>query len=144
MLDLQRRGPDVRRFVAALEEWIIRTLARFDVSGERRADRIGVWVRRPDKGPGCEDKIAAIGVRIKRWVTLHGIALNIACDLSHYAGIIPCGVREERFGITSLAALGVRVSMPEVDRMLRQEFEATFSSKTAVVREGDEDKRLPR
>ena len=137
MLDLRRRGPDVRRFVAALEEWIIRTLARFDVSGERRADRIGVWVRRPDKGPGCEDKIAAIGVRIKRWVTLHGIALNIACDLSHYAGIIPCGVREERFGITSLAALGVRVSMPEIDRVLRREFEATFSSKTADVREGD-------
>ena len=137
MLDIRRRGPDVRRFVAALEEWIIRTLAKFEVVGERRATRIGVWVRRPDKGPGCEDKIAAIGVRIKRWVTLHGIAVNIACDLSHYAGIIPCGVREERFGITSLAALGVRVSMPEVDRMLRQEFEATFSSKTADVREGD-------
>jgi lipoyl(octanoyl) transferase len=133
MLDLRRRGPDVRRFVAALEEWIIRTLATFDVTGERCADRIGVWVRRPDKGPGREDKIAAIGVRIKRWVTLHGIAVNIACDLSHYAGIIPCGIREERFGITSLAALGVRVSMPEVDRVLRREFEATFSSKTVVV-----------
>ena len=137
MLDLRRRGPDVRRFVAALEEWMIRTLAKFEVVGERRATRIGVWVRRPDKGPGCEDKIAAIGVRIKRWVTLHGIAVNIACDLSHYAGIIPCGIREERFGITSLAALGVRVSMPEVDSVLRREFEATFSSKTADVREGD-------
>ena len=86
MLDLKRRGPDVRRFVATLEEWIIRTLAAFDVTGERREDRIGVWVRRPDKGGGREDKIAAIGVRIKRWVTLHGIALNVDCDLSHYAG----------------------------------------------------------
>src|SRR5499427_6431638 len=92
MLDLKRRGQDVRRFVATLEEWIIRALANFDVAGERRADRIGVWVRRPDKGTGREDKIADIGVRIKRWVTLHGVALNIDCDLSHYAGIVPCGV----------------------------------------------------
>ena len=92
MLDLKRRGPDVRRFVTTLEEWIIRTLAHFNVVGERREDRIGVWVRRPDKGSGREDKIAAIGIRIKRWVTLHGVALNIDCDLSHYAGIVPCGV----------------------------------------------------
>jgi lipoyl(octanoyl) transferase len=134
MLDLKRRGPDVRRFVAALEQWIIRTLAGFNVTGERRTGRIGVWVRRPDKGAACEDKIAAIGVRIKRWVTLHGIALNVDCDLSHYAGIVPCGICEPRCGVTSLADLGVHVSMPEVDRILRREFEEAFASATAVVR----------
>jgi lipoyl(octanoyl) transferase len=128
MLDLKRRGPDVRRFVAALEEWIIRTLAALGITGERRAGRIGVWVRRPDKGAACEDKIAAIGVRIKRWVTLHGIALNVDCDLSHYAGIVPCGIREPRCGITSLADLGVRVTLPEVDRVLRRQFEEVFKS----------------
>jgi lipoyl(octanoyl) transferase len=136
MLDLRRRGPDVRRFVAALEEWIIRTLARFNVSGERRAGRIGVWVRRPDKGAACEDKIAAIGVRIKHWVTLHGIAVNIDCDLSHYAGIVPCGIRDPRCGVTSLADLGIRVTVPEVDSVLRGEFEEIFGSRTAVVRGG--------
>jgi lipoyl(octanoyl) transferase len=133
MLDLRRRGPDVRRFVAALEEWIIRTLSRFDVTGERRAGRIGVWVCRPDKGAGCEDKIAAIGVRIKRWATLHGIALNVACDLSHYAGIVPCGIREPRYGVTSLADLGVHASMREVDDALRHEFDAVFASSAAGV-----------
>jgi lipoyl(octanoyl) transferase len=131
MLDLKRRGPDVRRFVATLEQWIIRTLAAFDVAGERREDRIGVWVRRPDRGSGREDKIAAIGVRIKRWVTLHGIALNVACDLSHYAGIVPCGVSEPRYGVTSLADLGRRVTMPEVDAVLRREFIALFGSTVA-------------
>src|SRR5215813_7800032 len=89
MLDLRRRGPDVRRFVAHLEEWMIRTLAAFNVRGERRADRIGVWVRRPDKGDGHEDKIAAIGIRLARWVSLHGIALNVEPDLSHFSGIVP-------------------------------------------------------
>jgi lipoyl(octanoyl) transferase len=128
MLDLTHRGQDVRRFVAALEEWIIRTLSRFGVAGERRAGRIGVWVRRPDKGAAREDKIAAIGLRIKRWVTLHGIALNVDCDLSHYAGIVPCGIREPRCGITSLADLGVRVTLPEVDMVLRREFEEIFKS----------------
>ena len=93
MLDLKRRGPDVRRFVATLEEWIIRTLAAFNVRGERREDRIGVWVRRPDKGDGYEDKIAAIGIRVKQWVTLHGMALNVEPDLSHFSGIVPCGVQ---------------------------------------------------
>ncbi len=126
MLDLRRRGPDVRRFVATLEEWIIRSLARFDVTGERREDRIGVWVRRPDRGAEREDKIAAIGVRIKRWITLHGIALNIDCDLSHYAGIVPCGVREARYGVTSLADLGHAVTLDEIDRVLRREFEPLF------------------
>jgi lipoyl(octanoyl) transferase len=126
MLDLKRRGPDVRRFVATLAEWIIRTLAAVGVAGERRDDRIGVWVRRPDKGPGREDKIAAIGVRIKRWVTLHGIAFNIDCDLSHYAGILPCGVREPRYGVTSLADLGLAVTAAEIDVLLRHEFEPLF------------------
>jgi lipoyl(octanoyl) transferase len=126
MLDLKRRGPDVRRFVATLEEWIIRSLAHFKVVGERREDRIGVWVRRPEKGPGREDKIAAIGIRIKRWVTLHGVALNIDCDLSHYAGIVPCGVSEPHYGVTSLADLGRAVAMAEIDAVLQREFEALF------------------
>jgi lipoyl(octanoyl) transferase len=128
MLDLRRRGGDVRRFVATLEEWIIRTLAGFDVAGERREDRIGVWVRRPEQGAQREDKVAAIGVRIKRWVTLHGIALNVACDLSHYAGIVPCGVAEPRYGVTSLADLGRAVTLGEIDAMLRREFEPLFGS----------------
>jgi len=123
MLDLNRRKPDVRAFVATLEEWIIRTLAAFNVRGERRDDRIGVWVRRPDKGDGFEDKIAAIGIRVRRWVTLHGIALNVEPDLSHFAGIVPCGVSEQRYGVTSLADLGLPVSMAEVDMILRREFE---------------------
>jgi lipoyl(octanoyl) transferase len=93
-------------------------------------------VRRPDKGAACEDKIAAIGVRIKHWVTLHGIALNIDCDLSHYAGIVPCGIRDPRCGVTSLADLGIRVTVPEVDSVLRREFEEIFRSSTAVVRGG--------
>jgi lipoyl(octanoyl) transferase len=132
MLDLRRRSTDVRRFVATLEEWIIRTLAAFDVCGERREDRIGVWVRRPDKGQGCEDKIAAIGIRLKRWVSLHGIALNVDCDLSHFAGIVPCGVSDRRYGVTSLADLGVSVSMAEVDESLRGEFAGLFGPTIAV------------
>jgi lipoyl(octanoyl) transferase len=127
MLDLNRRGRDVRRFVHGLEEWIMCTLASFGVDGERRRDRIGVWVQRPDKGTGCEDKIAAIGIRIKRWVTLHGIAVNVDCDLGHFAGIVPCGISESRFGVTSLADLGVRVSMEAFDAALRREFEGVFS-----------------
>jgi lipoyl(octanoyl) transferase len=126
MLDLKRRGPDVRRFVATLEEWIIRTLASFNVRGERREDRIGVWVRRPEKGDGREDKIAAIGIRIKQWVTLHGISLNVDPDLAHFSGIVPCGVTEQRYGVTSLTDLGLPVSMAEVDMILRREFEALF------------------
>jgi lipoyl(octanoyl) transferase len=126
MLDLKRRGPDIRRFVATLEEWIIRTLAAFNVAGERRDDRIGVWVRRPDKGAEHEDKIAAIGIRVKRWVSLHGIALNVDCDLSHFAGIVPCGVADTRYGVTSLLDLGRPASMAEVDIALRREFEPLF------------------
>lgn len=126
MLDLKRRGGDVRRFVATLEELLIRTLGQFGIRGERRQDRIGVWVARPEKGPDREDKIAAIGIRVRRWVTLHGVSLNVSPDLSHFAGIVPCGIADPRFGVTSLADLGVTASMPEVDRALRREFEGLF------------------
>ena len=128
MLDLKRRKPDVRRFVASIEEWIVRTLAVFNISGERRDDRIGVWVRRPDKGDGFEDKIAAIGIRVQRWVTLHGFALNVEPDLSHFSGIVPCGISEARHGVTSLADLGRTVSLPEVDMALRGAFEPLFGA----------------
>src|SRR5258708_5453124 len=124
MLDLRQRGADVRRFVANLEEWLIRTLAAFDVAGERREDRVGVWVRRPDRGAGDEDKIAAIGIRVRRWVSLHGISLNVDPDLSHFAGIVPCGVSEPRFEVTSFADLGLTATMHDVDLALRREFEA--------------------
>jgi lipoyl(octanoyl) transferase len=124
MLDLKRRVPDIRRFVATLEAWMIRTLAEFGVAGERREDRIGVWVRRPDRGEGREDKIAAIGIRVRRFVTLHGIALNVAPELAHFSGIVPCGVSGPRYGVTSLADLGVTAGMDAVDRVLREQFEA--------------------
>src|SRR6201992_453510 len=123
MLDLKRRRPDVRAYVASLEEWIIRTLAAFNVRGERREDRVGVWVKRPDKGPGYEDKIAAIGVRLKRWVSFHGIAINVEPELSHFSAIVPCGVVDPRFGVTSLVDLGHPVSLPDVDIALRRSFE---------------------
>ncbi|GGC57597.1 octanoyltransferase [Chelatococcus reniformis] len=129
MLDLKRRRQDVRAFVVALEDWLIGTLAAFNVSGERRADRIGVWVRRPDKPPlatgaMAEDKIAALGIRVRRWVTFHGISLNVEPDLAHFSGIVPCGIRE--YGVTSLVDLGIPVAMPEVDSVLRDSFEAVF------------------
>jgi lipoyl(octanoyl) transferase len=126
MLDLKRRAPDVRRFVATLEEWLIRTLAAFTIAGERREDRVGVWVRRPELGAGREDKIAAIGIRVQRWVSLHGMALNVEPDLSHFSGILPCGVSDPLYGVTSLLDLGRPVTMPEVDGVLRREFEALF------------------
>jgi len=132
MLDLKRRTTDVRRYVATLEDWLIRTLAAFNVCGERREDRIGVWVRRPDKGDGYEDKIAAIGIRLRRWVSLHGIALNVDCDLTHFSGIVLCGVSDQRYGVTSLADLGIPVSMAEVDMMLRKEFEPLFGPSLAA------------
>lgn len=133
MLDLKRRGQDVRRYVATLEEWIIRTLAAFDVRGERREDRIGVWVLRPEKGNGYEDKIAAIGIRVKQWVTLHGMAFNVDPELSHFSGIVPCGVSEQRFGVTSLRDLGISASISEVDLILRREFEALFGQTTDQI-----------
>jgi lipoyl(octanoyl) transferase len=126
MLDLKRRRPDVRAYVAGLEEWIIRTLAAFNVRGERREDRVGVWVSRPDKGPGHEDKIAAIGVRLRRWVSFHGIAINVEPELTHFSAIIPCGVADARYGVTSLVDLGLLVTMEDVDLALRQAFENVF------------------
>lgn len=124
MLDLKRREPDVRAFVSALEQWIILTLDAFNVRGERREDRVGVWVRRPSKGAGAEDKIAAIGIRVRRWTTFHGISINVEPDLAHFSGIVPCGVSEH--GVTSLVDLGLPVTMPEVDAQLRAAFEAVF------------------
>ena len=135
MLDLKRRRPDVRAYVAALEELIIRTLAAFNVRGERREDRVGVWVKRPDKGDGHEDKIAAIGVRLKRWVSFHGIAINVEPDLSHFAAIVPCGVMDPRFGVTSLVDLGLPVGMADVDIALRQAFQDIFGATTARLPE---------
>jgi lipoyl(octanoyl) transferase len=126
MLDLKQRGPDIRRYVSTLEEWMIRTLDGFNVRGERREDRIGVWVKRPDKGDGFEDKIGAIGVRVKRWVTMHGLALNVEPDLTHFSGIVPCGVSSARYGVTSLVDLGHPVTMYDVDVVLRREFDALF------------------
>ena len=146
MLDLRRRGPDIRRFVASLEEWIIRTIAAFNVRAERREDRIGVWVRRPEKGAGCEDKIAAIGIRVKQWVTLHGMALNVDPDLSHFSGIVPCGVHQQLYGVTSLADLGIPVSIEEVDAILRREFETLFGetrSQTVGKTENDSPSARP-
>jgi lipoyl(octanoyl) transferase len=120
MLNLKERGSDVRAFVYALEEWMIRTLAHLDVKGERRAGRVGIWVARG----GREDKIAAIGVRVSRWVSYHGVSLNVDPDLSHFDGIVPCGVREH--GVTSLADLGVAISMTDVDAALKRAFEEIF------------------
>ncbi|MFL5096237.1 MAG: lipoyl(octanoyl) transferase LipB, partial [Xanthobacteraceae bacterium] len=128
MLDLKRRIPDVRRLVCTLEEWIIRTLEAFDVRGERREGRIGVWVARPNKGDGCEDKVAAIGIRVRHWISLHGISLNVAPNLSHFAGIVPCGVSNPSYGVTSLADLGVAATMDQVDAVLRREFEPLFGA----------------
>ncbi len=144
MLDLMRRTPDVRRFVATIEEWIIRTLAAVDVRGERRHDRIGVWVRRPDQGEGREDKIAAIGIRVQRWVTLHGFALNVAPDLSHFSGIVPCGVSEPRYGVTSLADLGRASAMVEVDRALRAAFQPLFGATTDAQAVASTENSSPR
>ncbi len=121
LLDLKRRDPDLRRYVGALEAWLIGTLSAFNVTGERREDRVGVWVPRTG---GQEDKIAAIGIRVRQWVSFHGVSLNVDPDLSHFGGIIPCGVREH--GVTSLADLGLLVSLPEVDSVLRVAFEEIF------------------
>ena len=135
MLDLKRRRPDVRAYVAGLEEWIIRTLDAFNVRGERREDRVGVWVRRPDKGVSYEDKIAAIGVRLRRWVSFHGIAINVEPDLSHFSAIVPCGVIDPRYGVTSLVDLGLPVTMEDVDVALRRAFEDVFGATAARLPE---------
>jgi lipoyl(octanoyl) transferase len=130
MLDLKPRCPDVRAYVAALEEWIIQALTALEVKAERREDRVGVWVKRPEKGSDFEDKIAAIGVRMRRWVSFHGIAINVAPDLTHFAGIVPCGLSDPRFGVTSLADLGHPATMADVDMALRRAFEDVFGSRT--------------
>ena len=131
MLDVRRRSGDVRAFVHQLESWVIETLARFDVLGETRADRVGVWVPRPDRGDGIEDKIAAIGIRVRRWVSFHGLSLNVAPDLEHFSGIVPCGVRQH--GVTSLADLGLDIHMKDVDEALA----ATFIQRFAPIRRVD-------
>jgi lipoyl(octanoyl) transferase len=124
MLDLSKRGKDVRAYVCTLEDWIIETLSTFGITGERRSGRIGVWVSRPEIGTRHEDKIAAIGVRVRRWVTFHGLSLNVNPELEHYSGIVPCGVTEH--GVTSLADLGNQVSMGEVNDALRTSFAKYF------------------
>ncbi|WP_309084893.1 lipoyl(octanoyl) transferase LipB [Chelativorans sp.] len=129
MLDLKRRTEDVRAFVTALEDWIIAALARFNIKGERRAGRVGVWVVRPDKPPfpdgaPMEDKIAAIGIRLRRWVSFHGIAVNVEPELAHFSGIVPCGI--PGFGVTSLVDLGLPVTMADFDIALKQAFEEIF------------------
>lgn len=141
MLDLNRRRPDVRAFVAGLEDWIIGALARLNIRGERRDDRVGVWVARLEKAPGpdgapAEDKVAAIGIRLKRWVSYHGISVNVEPDLAHFGGIVPCGIAEPRFGVTSLVDLGHPVTMAEFDALLRAEFERVFGP-TAARRPGN-------
>jgi lipoyl(octanoyl) transferase len=142
MLDLKRRRPDVRAYVAGLEEWIIRTLDAFNVRGERREDRVGVWIRRPDKGAGYEDKIAAIGVRLRRWVSFHGIAINVEPELSHFSAIVPCGVVDPRYGVTSLVDLGLPVTMEHVDVALRQAFVEVFGATTAPLPAAIQDVNL--
>jgi len=123
MLDLRRRGQDLRRYVHGLEEWAILSLARLGVKGERRAGRVGIWV---DRGGGREDKIAALGVRVRGWVTYHGLAVNVDPDLRAFAGIVPCGISEAKYGVTSLRDLGVQADMAALDRALRETFDQAF------------------
>lgn len=129
MLDLNRRGRDVRAFVQSLENWVIDALAEFNLKGEIREGRVGVWIARPDKAPlpdGSmrEDKIAAIGVKLRKWVSFHGISINVEPDLTHYAGIVPCGI--QGYGVTSLVDMGLPVGMGDLDSALRQTFPARF------------------
>jgi lipoyl(octanoyl) transferase len=136
MLDLRTRRQDVRRFVFDLEEWAIRALARFSVVAERRPGRVGVWVVRPDKprlpdGSLREDKIAAIGVRIRHWVSFHGLSINVEPDLSHYAGIVPCGISEH--GVTSLVDLGLPVSLADLDAALAETFDEVFDPERVLA-----------
>ncbi len=123
MLDLAARGQDLRAYVGGLEAWVIATLARFGVAGERRDGRVGIWV---DHGDGREDKIAAIGVRVRHWVTYHGVSINLAPELEHFSGIVPCGIGEEHFGVTSLKALGIDAEMPALDAALKASFKEIF------------------
>lgn len=136
MLDVGKRGKDVRAFVCQIENWIIATLDTFNVKGERRAGRVGVWVTRPDKplqadGTLQEDKIAALGIRLRKWVSFHGLSINVEPDLTHFDGIVPCGISAH--GVTSLVDLGLPVTMADVDVALRQTFEASFGMPNDVV-----------
>ncbi len=128
MLDLNQRGRDVRQFVCALEAWVITSLAAFNVTGERRPGRVGVWVTRPDRaspdGTPAEDKIAAIGVKLRRWISFHGLSINVEPDLSHYLGIVPCGIADH--GVTSLVDLGLPVTMADLDAALKSQFSRHF------------------
>jgi lipoyl(octanoyl) transferase len=128
MLDLKQRGSDIRAYVRGLEEWLIAALARFNVKGERREGRVGIWVDRGAhlSGERREDKIAAIGVRVRHWVSYHGVALNVDCDLSHFSGIVPCGIAAPQYGVTSLLDLGIPASMHDVDAALRAAFDEVF------------------
>ena len=125
MLDLGLRGKDIRKYVSSLEEWVIQALATFNLSGERRPGRVGIWI---DRGAGKEDKIAAIGVRVRRWVAFHGISINVEPDLSHFEAIVPCGISENNLGVTSLIDLGLPVSMHDLDVALIAAFEEIFST----------------
>lgn len=127
MLDVKRRDGDVRRFVRDLEEWLIQALARFGVTGERREGRVGIWVARG----GREDKIAALGIRLRRFVSYHGVSINLAPDLQHFSGIVPCGIQEH--GVTSLTDLGKRISMADLDEALRTSFENVFGVTTDTI-----------
>lgn len=131
MLDVGDRGGDVRAFVGALEGWVIDALAAFQIVGEARAGRVGVWVRRPDKTPETEDKIAAIGIRLRRWISFHGLSINVDCNLEHFSGVVPCGVTEG--GVTSLADLGRPASMAAVDAALRETFTTRFSRTRTIT-----------
>jgi len=133
MLDLKRRTPDVRLFVQALERWLIATLARFNIKGEIRDGRVGVWVQRPERGADCEDKIAAIGIRLRKWVSFHGISLNVDPELDHFSGIVPCGISQH--GVTSLIDLGQLVSMAEVDMALKECFAEVIGPPRLMRRE---------
>lgn len=135
MLDLKRRAQDVRAFVSALEEVIIQTLDQMNVKGERREDRVGVWVKRPERprladGSMAEDKIAALGIRLRKWVSFHGLSINVDPDLEHFSGIVPCGI--SAYGVTSLVDLGLLVMMSDVDTVLRQAFEQVFGPTVSV------------
>ncbi len=136
MLDLNRRGRDVRKFVCTLEDWVIATLAEFNVKGEHREGRVGVWVTRPDKPPlpggtPREDKIAAIGVRLRKWVSFHGIAINVDPDLTHYDGIVPCGISDH--GVTSLVDLGLPVTLADLDLALERSFQRVFQGDASLA-----------
>ncbi|CAN1555922.1 LipB Lipoate-protein ligase B [Rhabdaerophilaceae bacterium] len=126
MLDLKARQPDIRAFVSALEAWILETLGAFNIKGVTDPNRVGVWVKRPDKGEGFEDKIAAIGIRLRRWISFHGISLNVEPDLAHFSGIIPCGISEQRYGVTSLVDLGLPVDLHDADLALKTAFARIF------------------